>query len=250
MKTFRFIGMAIFAVLICVNFVACSSSDDDPTNEKEPTNENTTNQKLISSLTIEKTTFNFTYNEKKQLVSVAKVGGKTNKIEFEWSDSQIVATPTNEWNEIPVCYLLKNGIITSVYNSEGENELTYDKDKHLTKVNDDDTWTWSNGNISKFVHEYNDYKPDTYTYSYYTDKENKHPIVDMSSARLYYAGMLEYDELVFIAHPSLLGKTNKNLIKTRTEGNYTDEYTYELDNNGYPLKIKRNGETAYTIIWK
>ena len=65
MKTFRFIGMAIFAVLICVNFVACSSSDDDPTNEKEPTNENTTNQKLISSLTIEKTTFNFTYNEKK-----------------------------------------------------------------------------------------------------------------------------------------------------------------------------------------
>ena len=71
---------------------------------------------------------------------------------------EIPQTSTNEWNEIPVCYLLKNGIITSVYNSEEENELTYDKDKHLTKVNDDYTWTWSNGNIAKFVHEYNDYK--------------------------------------------------------------------------------------------
>ena len=31
MKTIRFIGMVLFAVLICVNFAACSSSDDNPT---------------------------------------------------------------------------------------------------------------------------------------------------------------------------------------------------------------------------
>ena len=35
MKTFRFIGMALFAILMCVNFASCSSSDDDPTEEKE-----------------------------------------------------------------------------------------------------------------------------------------------------------------------------------------------------------------------
>ena len=29
MKTLRFIGMAIIAVVISVNFVACSSDDDD-----------------------------------------------------------------------------------------------------------------------------------------------------------------------------------------------------------------------------
>ena len=33
MKTFRFIGMALFAVLMCVNFASCSGSDDDPTEE-------------------------------------------------------------------------------------------------------------------------------------------------------------------------------------------------------------------------
>ena len=29
MKTFRFIGMAIIAVLLCVNFTACSNDDGD-----------------------------------------------------------------------------------------------------------------------------------------------------------------------------------------------------------------------------
>lgn len=33
MKTFRMIGMAIIAVLMCANFTACSSDDDDPAEE-------------------------------------------------------------------------------------------------------------------------------------------------------------------------------------------------------------------------
>lgn len=249
METFRFIGMALFAVLMSVNFASCSSNDD-PTNENESTSEDVPTYRLITSLTTpDGDTFKFTYNDKKQLVSVSEVG-ENNKIDFEWSDSQIIATPTNKYEKVPVVYRLKNGIVTSVYDAEEENQLTYDKDNHLTNVNDNNTWTWSNGNISKFVHEYKDDKPDTYTYSYYTDKENKHPVLDMSSARLYYAGLLEYDELLFIAHPYLLGKTNKNLIKTRTDGNYIEEFTYELDDNGYPLKIKDNRGTTYTIIWK
>ena len=34
MKTFRMIGMALFAVLMCVNFTSCSSDDDDETQEE------------------------------------------------------------------------------------------------------------------------------------------------------------------------------------------------------------------------
>ena len=33
MKVFRMIGMALVAVLMCVNFTACGGSDDDPTEE-------------------------------------------------------------------------------------------------------------------------------------------------------------------------------------------------------------------------
>ena len=243
MKTLRFIGMALFAILMCVNFAACSSGDEDPTNENDLPIENDSKQKLIASLTISGKTFNFTYNTKNQLISVSEVGNN-NKIDFEWSDTQIKATPTNKYETEPVIYTLKNGVIASV----GGNKLTYDKDNHLISANNDN-WTWSNGNISKFVHK-NDNETQTYTYTYYTDKENKHPIADVSSARLYYVGALEYDELLFIAHPSLLGKINKNLIKTRTEDSYVDEYIYELDDNGYPVKIKENGKTAYSIVWK
>lgn len=31
MKTFRYIGMALLAIMLCVGFVACSSDDDDET---------------------------------------------------------------------------------------------------------------------------------------------------------------------------------------------------------------------------
>ena len=36
MKTLRFIGMAIIAVVISVNFVACSSDDDDKNKSDSP----------------------------------------------------------------------------------------------------------------------------------------------------------------------------------------------------------------------
>lgn len=29
MKTFRLIGMALFAIMMCVNFTACSSDDEE-----------------------------------------------------------------------------------------------------------------------------------------------------------------------------------------------------------------------------
>lgn len=32
MKAFRLIGMALFAIMMCVNFTACSSDDDDEEN--------------------------------------------------------------------------------------------------------------------------------------------------------------------------------------------------------------------------
>lgn len=32
MKTLRLIGMALIAVIMCVNFVACSDDDDEETN--------------------------------------------------------------------------------------------------------------------------------------------------------------------------------------------------------------------------
>ena len=35
MKTLRFIGMALFAVLMCVNFTSCSNDQNTPTTEEQ-----------------------------------------------------------------------------------------------------------------------------------------------------------------------------------------------------------------------
>ena len=50
MKTFRMIGMALFAILMCVNFASCGNDDgeipSDPTGDS-PTNQPTNEKKLV-----------------------------------------------------------------------------------------------------------------------------------------------------------------------------------------------------------
>ena len=48
MKTLRLVGMALFAVLMCVNFASCSS-DDDPT-EESPQYELVTSGKKLEKI--------------------------------------------------------------------------------------------------------------------------------------------------------------------------------------------------------
>lgn len=63
-----------------------------------------------------------------------------------------------------------------------------------------------------------------------------------------------------MAHPTLFGLSNKNLLKsvTRNDG-YTYSFTYELDSDGYPIKIteteKKNEHDSanpevYTLTWE
>ena len=39
MKTFRFIGMALLAIVMCVNFASCSSDNDEESNGGKSTQE-------------------------------------------------------------------------------------------------------------------------------------------------------------------------------------------------------------------
>ena len=96
-----------------------------------------------------------------------------------------------------------------------------------------------------------------YTYTYYTDKVNKHSSIDIEDLRLYDAIPVEYGNLLLMAHPNLLGTSNKNLIKsvtrTGTSNDYTYNYTYELDSDGYPTKITEKSDvrtTVYTLTWE
>lgn len=244
MKTYRFIGMALFTVLACVNFAACSSDDD------EPVSDNGATQKMISSFNWGDLKYNFKYNGNNQLVSVVSLD-RNYEINFEWSDSQIIATWSGDTDNPPTYYQLENGIIANINNSDYDVKLTYDADKHLVGVGNKYIWKWMDGNICQYENRLN-VNPEFYSYTYYEDKENKHSALDIHSAYIALS-LPAASYYLFMAHPSLLGKTNKNLIKTR-QWEYHNvaptNYTYKLDRDGYPLDIKENGNTVYSFTWK
>ena len=67
MKTFRFIGMALFAILMCVNLSSCSSSDDDPTEEKEEGGVVVSGKKItkiVGTGVFKNVTYTFKYDDK------------------------------------------------------------------------------------------------------------------------------------------------------------------------------------------
>ena len=112
MRTFRLLGMALIAILISVNFAACSSDDD----EEDNGGGTVVSGKLLKSITRKSdystNTSTFTYNDKKQLISASNGYGES--IDVIWSENSITVETTADWKEEPATFLLKNGIITSV----------------------------------------------------------------------------------------------------------------------------------------
>lgn len=92
---------------------------------------------------------------------------------------------------------------------------------------------------------------------------NKHSVFDVDALCFDDVILPDHGDLLIMAHPTLLGLSNKNLLKSFTDNDgyqrYTRYYTYELDNDGYPIKIteteKENqhdtGSTdVYTLTWE
>ena len=271
--------MVLFAILMCVNFASCSSSHDDLNEE----NDNKKTKKLLSSITFyqveelnedwNKTIYQFTYNDEKLLSSVTNNRNDL-KIDFEWSSGGYIVdvTVTNQGSvKSEGRYWTDNNDF--LWRGEGygtEMDIEYDANGHLDRYilksykTTKCKWIWSNDNIAKFEHVYDltngtsslDYEE---TYTYYLDKENKHPIMDIWYS-LYFSSLslTGYDSFLVMAHPSLLGKCNKNVIKSRNYKNdkhsYNIEYTYEFDSENYPTKITETnttngGSRTYTLTW-
>lgn len=265
MKTFRLLGMALLAVVMCVNFASCSSDDDDEENNGGST---AVSGKLLLKMTgyWSDTTLQFSYNEKRQLTSVS-VTPWGSKLDIEWLNSKVLVKTSDRSFEEEAYLTIDKGIVTraDVREDGGDfwtNTLTYDKDNHLIKASDGDncTWSWKNGNVVKFTRYYDDgAEIKSSTFTYYTDKENKHPVMDIDWVDFGRAVPSEMGELLFLVYPKLLGTLNKNLLKSVTtvypnggEPTQTTNFTYEFDSEGYPTKIiiqYEYGSESYTLIW-
>lgn len=254
MKQFKFLAMAIFAMVMSIGFVACSSDDDDNNGGVS-----ITSGKKLMSISSEYETINFTYGKDGKLArATSSVNGNSEYINLDWSGSTITLTTHARWDENPCTITLDNGKISKASDGEETYNSAY-SGNYLSQIigYNINKYTWENGNIVKFQKGSGS---NTYNCTYYTDKPNKHSVFDLDALGFDDAILAEYGNLLIMAHPTLLGISNKNLLKSVTDSEgYTLSYTYELDGDGYPIKIteteKKNqydsgSPEVYTLTWE
>ena len=249
MKTIRFIGMALFAVLMCVNLASCSSSDDDPTEEPEAGGGVVSGKKIakiISELEDWKETRTFAYDDKGRLIKSTETDEHDNEkstrtYQYIWGDDAIKCTGDNNYT-----FTLKNGLVQS----DERHTYSYNKSNRLVKVETDYSTTTAIWDSDKLM-----------SISYEDDEETKTFTYEKSCKKGFFpfaANMIDDCEL-FIAHPEIAGSLTTQLPAniTETSKNHGSEkaiLTYEFDKDGYISKIlikAADGSTeTYTLTWQ
>lgn len=232
MKTFRFIGMALFAVLLCVNFAACSDSDD-PTEEKEEENTKKT-KKIVEVNCDDYDIYRFTYDNKGRLSSCTSTHGRNKKIiEYSWSENSIQETRwwEGEENEKHTRnYTLKNGLVTICGDDE---QYSYNESKQLIYSNfadEDYELIW---NDNKLVEAYNRGRKNVFKYG------------DSDVCSGYNINFLSnwFNRPIHMAHPELFGIKTTELPYKREKDDNNYSYAYTLDEEGYIIKTKTRTDT-------
>ncbi|MCD7940711.1 MAG: DUF4595 domain-containing protein [Bacteroides intestinalis] len=257
MRTFRLIGMALIAVLISVNFAACSSDDDEI---KDDDGVITNQKKLVEMKEAYEdgtNTMTFSYDSKGKLISIVEKdydSSQSDIINITWGENTVKESSDGE----SITYSLNDGLVRTGLESDGRNySFAYNSSKQLTIYQYSDeydsntrTLTWENGKVTKIA-----YNKDISEIAYSSQTcKGYFPLMVL---------MVEDDFNVMLAHPELVGMRN-TLLPSQTiykEGNWEDkeEYTYKLDKDGYvescTILSKRNGSTDtyttnYTFKWE
>ena len=270
MKTLRFIGMALFAVLMCVNFTSCSSSNDDPTEGPEEGGGVSGKKiaKIIGTDNTESEIYTFSYDSKERLTEATYVqeydnGKNTYKYiyQFIWGDDAIkVIEKYDSGNSGNTTLTLKNGLVQHEdYNDEGVGTFTYNSSNRLIKFSDGEDWIntaiWDGDKLVS-ISEYEEECTLTYGKSC---KKGYFPFVASMIG-------LGESEILYMAHPEIAGVRTTQLPTSITwiyDGyggtkSETSTMEYEFDKEGYISKIvgkktDSDGSTdtfTYTLTWQ
>lgn len=233
MKTFRLIGMALLAVVMCVNFTSCSD-DDDPIKNDDGI---ITNQKKL--MEIKETSddgyisiYTFSYDNQSRLTSIVdnEDGHSDNNIiNFTWGNNTIIATKRGDARRT---YTLSDNLVRKQQNNEGASKaFTYNSSNQLIKVDETDerhsgddcsyTYTWDNGKMTKHIYKENNSEK-SYVYEYtYNGKTCKGWFPNMEDEGW---DALD-DDYIFFAHPELVGMRT-NQLPEQIFNKYTDKSEY------------------------
>ena len=256
MKTFRLIGAALLAVLMCANFASCSKDDD--ANTDTGGEDVVVGEKKLVKMGSNEETYAFSYDNEGRLSSATynDSDGDIENSKFIWGDDAVVVKyeyEDGDGDNHTETYTLKNGLVQSWsadyhngYHTEGtyyynsSNRLikaafthhlgytvnaVWDKDK-LVSVDTNDTY--------EAILTYGE-----------TCKKGYFPLI---------SDVIGLGDVLFMAHPEIAGMRTNQLPNTYSPDDEEFSMTYEYDNEGYISKIKlkdNDGNTdTYTLTWK
>lgn len=250
MKTFKLIGIALAAVYLCMNFSSCSK-DDGPTEDPEEGGVVVSGKRLIkitSSWDDETDTCTFNYDNNGRLIKAEyKEDNYTETYQFAWGDN-IIQEVTNEEN---ITYTLKNGLIQDfggMYSVIYNNTNRFISIKNIsTNYGLSATAIWDNDKLMSLT-------CDGESIFTYEGKTCKGFIPYLTTF-----GMdLWYGDLLFMAHPEIIGMQTTQLPATQIGDIDACSYSYEFDKDGYVSKViekyylygKLSRETIFSITWQ
>ncbi|WP_148371866.1 DUF4595 domain-containing protein [Bacteroides bouchesdurhonensis] len=245
MKTFRLIGMALLAVVMCVNFASCSDDDEEPIKNDDGV---ITNQKQLMQIKMvddsDVITWDFTYDSKSRLISINHAesydDGETYRdiTNFTWSNNTIVA----EDDDVISTYSLNDNLVRTIRQTrdnswERKRTFAYNSSNQVVNIQtteesytDTDSYTWDNDRIVKLTStEKGSYHNDEYVYEYtYNGK----------TCKGYFPLYSPYDsDDIFYVHPELIGLRCSQLPdQVYSKDKYyenIDKFTYTFDKDGY-----------------
>ncbi len=245
MKTFRLIGMALLAILISVNFIACSSDDDEELIKND--DGIIINQKRLIQTKIvgdgESAIDEYTYDNNGMLLSATETylynsSKDIRTYTITWGANKIIANSDGRDRRAFAC-TFKNGLITHTSRSEGINlrntAFIYNSNKQLIKLDSGEhgytSYTWHGEKLAKRTSIYKHNSNDEVIYEFsYSGK----------TCKGYFPIMVWYvNDLcpLMIAHPELVGMRCNQLpdqiCYKDVSYEYIEKYTYTFDKDGY-----------------
>ena len=221
MKTFRLIGMALLAVVMCVNLASCSDDDEEPTKNDDGV---ITNQKRLVEFTEtdehDTYTWSFSYDSKGRLISIVQKDYDSSSYitNITWGENTIRESEDDE----SITYSLTDGLARTGSETNGTNySFAYNSSKQLTAYqrsssrydySDTRTLTWDNGKVTKITDE------DGISEITYGNQTCKGYFPFMVT-------MVEDDFKVMLAHPELVGMRT-NQLPEQIFNKYTDKSEY------------------------
>lgn len=247
MKTLRFIGVALFTVLMSVSFSACGGSDDDdsvPGGSSE--SGGITPDKLLVKETIqrenENITYEYSYDSQGRIIrkDIKENGNSGGYYVYTYIDNLIVQKYFfAHGGSMETKYTLENGLIVSEeVNGTIKNKYTYEN-SYLATKNSTYEYIWNNGNLTSIK-----WQPDENT-----TRGKKYEYTSYAAPQGFVIDIYVEEDL-----GKFFGKSSRNLPSKFTEvnndGEISEQITYDWTlKEGLPIKLvvmEKDGGGIYT----